>query len=121
MQQVDTAEYTTDVAIRQILDYPTRYAIISQLGAEMAAYATRAEAAKTREARDNWRTMADEVWGRMEAEAVTLFDLTDQERSDFNVMVGFNFDPATSIERVLQARDSKDYNKTINAVLWGGY
>lgn len=121
MQQVDTTEYTTDVAIRQILDYPTRYAIISQLGAEMAAYATRAEAAKTREARDNWRTMADEVWGRMEAQAVTLFGLTDAERSDFNVMVGFNFDPATSIERILQARDSGDYNATINAVLWGGY
>jgi hypothetical protein len=119
---VDTTEYTTKCAVAQIPEsFQDRYKIICKLGAEMAAYAARADAAKTREARDNWRTLADEVWGRMEAQAVAFFGLTDTERADFNAMVGFNFDPATSIERIIQARDSKDYNRTINAVLWGGY
>lgn len=118
---VDTTDYTTDCMVAQIPSYQDRYEIISKLGAEMAAYATRADTAKTREARDNWLEQKDAVWGRMEAQAVAFFDLSDAERADFNAMVGFNFDPATSIERIIQARDSKDYNRTINAVLWGGY
>lgn len=115
-----TAEYTAEQAVVQI-PYADRYEIIRNLGAQLADMQARADSAKTREGRDGWLENADTVWGVMEQQAVTLFDLTDLERADFNAMVGFNFDPATSIERILQARDSKDYNRTINAVIWGGY
>lgn len=121
-----TLEHTTDCTTESIelqvpASYQDRYEIIRQLGTAWADYKARADAAHSREARDNWLESADAIWGRMEARAVQLFDLTDGERADFNAMVGFSFDPATSVERIIQARDSADYNKTINAVLWGGY
>jgi hypothetical protein len=118
---VDTTDYTTDCMVAQVPSYQDRYEIIRKLGAQLADMQARADAAQTRQGRDGWLQNADAVWAAMEQQAVFLFDLTDGERADFNAMVGSNFDPATSIERIIQARDSKDYNRTINAVLWGGY
>lgn len=120
MVKVDSHDYTTVLQVAQV-PYSDRYEIIRKLGAQLADMQARADAAQTRQGRDGWLQNADAVWAAMEQQAVFLFDLTDTERADFNAMVGFSFDPATSIERILQARDSKDYNRTINAVLWGGY
>ena len=119
-----SSDYTTELSTTQAPEsYQDRYAIISQLGTQLADMQARAADAKTRQGRDGWLQNADTVWANMEAQAVFLFDLNDTERADFNAMIGFKagLDPATAIEHIMEARDSRDYNSTIKAVLWGGY